>query len=49
MSEVNMSFIAEYIIALSVVNNNLHQRAALSIISVVGCSQRKCVHYGHCE
>ncbi|XP_055320742.1 protein I'm not dead yet-like [Sitodiplosis mosellana] len=41
MSEENMSFISELIIALTVQHCNLHKRVALKIISVIGCSQRK--------
>ena len=45
MSEENMSFICELIMALTVQHCNLHKRLALKIISVIGCSQRKWMHY----
>lgn len=43
MKDTMLMFIGGIIIALAVEHCNLHQRVALKVISVIGCSQRKSV------
>lgn len=40
-----MDFIGGLVIVSAVQYSNLHKRVALKVISVIGCSQRKCVHF----
>lgn len=44
MKDTMLMFIGGLVIALAVQHCNLHQRMALKVISIIGCSQRKYVN-----